>query len=88
MIGLRLMMSSARMAVMSLAKARRMSPSVITPARLPSECRTATAPLRPALMAETTSLKLASIGTLAGAAALSPIHSRTLCRLMPRAPPG
>ncbi len=39
-------------------------------------------------MAETTVLKSASSGTLAGAAALSPIHSRTVCRLMPSDPPG
>ena len=39
-------------------------------------------------LAETTSAKGASRGTLAGGAWLSPIHSRTLCRLMPRAPPG
>ena len=73
---------------MSRWNARRMSPSVTMPASRPSASTTATAPLRPSVTAETTSLKPASGETAAGAAALSPIHSRTLCRLIPRDPPG
>ena len=86
--GFGLMTSAAVRPVRSREKARRTSPSVTIPASVRSSFVTTVAPLRPSVMAETTSAKVAVSGTVAGAGGRSPIQSRTLCRLMPSLPPG